>query len=94
MQMVDITLGFFFSVNKNWFVSAISTLTFLQAPSSSDNIIRNIYDAIPILEYVCESFSIGNLDDYEIDDNVQLVCKYLQAHSSNKLNPEVRKKCK
>lgn len=69
-------------------------ILYLQAPSSSDNNTRDIFDAIPILQYVCTSFSIGNLDNYEIDEKVQLVCKYLQAHSSNKLNPEVQKRCK
>jgi hypothetical protein len=46
---------------------------------------EEIFDVIPIIKYACDGFHIGRLGYYEVDERVQLVCKYLQAHSSKVL---------
>jgi hypothetical protein len=55
---------------------------------------EEIFTAIPIFRYACDAYSIGKLDNYEIDEKVQLVCKYLQAHHSKKLHPEMSNRSK
>ena len=94
-----------FQTNLKWAIINISTengtiiliyryILRIQAPSTSEDAKEKIFDAIPILKYACESIDIDNVDDYEIDGKVQLVCKYLQAHHSKKLNPEAPSQCK
>ena len=53
---------------------------------SPDDSLKNFYDEIPALGLLGTPHLVHPTAPYVVDEEVQLVCKYLRAYKSNKIN--------
>ena len=49
---------------------------------SSEEALKLFYEEIPTLNLLGSTYTVQSEEPYTVDDEVQLVCKYLQAYES------------